>query len=393
MRRNVSLSRSIYGFSMCFQIFRWQTINKTGKKHKFAEIVKIKRHIERLLPVKTASELNCSFGISRTSKVPVLVAMMLFLCFSLFSGDLEHANAEKCISNTGKTKTLAQKCQGRLTPPAHKKEKTSKKASCLFHIWKIPVTNSILLGWICTLLMMTVAFVFYFAFKKGKMTKFTSFVEALVLILYDFFAEILGKPLNNKIFWFLGSLFLFILISNWAGLAPGIGSIGWGHFSEGGRFLVTKPLLKGVNADLNTTSALAALFFVIWLFLALKANGLKGLIVHIFGIKGDSKGILYIIMFIVFIAVGFLEVISIAIRPLALAVRLYGNIFAGEVMLETMMHKAPFFAWIVPVPFYCMEALVGFVQAGVFTLLSAVFIMLICRHDDEAAAHSGAHKQ
>jgi len=165
-------------------------------------------------------------------------------------------------------------------------------------------------------------------------------------------------------------------------LFPGIGSIGWGHSTEY-VFRVTKPLFRGVNADLNTTLALGALFFFFWFVWAWKENGPVGILKHIFAPKGGMKGFLYFVMAVVFLAVGFLEIFSILIRPFSLALRLYGNIFAGEVMLETMLHKVPALGWLLPVPFYLMEVLVGLIQALVFTLLSAVFVMLICGHEGE----------
>jgi F-type H+-transporting ATPase subunit a len=148
-------------------------------------------------------------------------------------------------------------------------------------------------------------------------------------------------------------------------------------------FSITTPLFRGVNADLNTTLALGAVFFFFWFVWALKANGPVGFLKHIFGFQGEATGVVRVAMVIVFIAVGFLEVLSIVIRPFSLALRLYGNIFAGEVMLETMLHKVPFLGWLLPVPFYLMEVLVSLVQSLVFTLLSAVFVMLICRHEGE----------
>ena len=90
-----------------------------------------------------------------------------------------------------------------------------------------------------------------------------------------------------------------------------------------------------------------------------------------------------------FLAVGFLEILSILFRPISLSFRLYGNIFAGENMLEAMVRLVPWLGWLLPVPFYFMELLVGVVQALVFTLLSIVFIGLFCSHTDEGEAEPG----
>jgi F-type H+-transporting ATPase subunit a len=118
---------------------------------------------------------------------------------------------------------------------------------------------------------------------------------------------------------------------------------------------------------------MATIFFVCWIYWALQANGPGGFIMHIFGPKGDTKGFMKVIMIAVFIAVGLLEVVSILFRPVSLSFRLYGNVFAGENMLESMAAIYQPLAWLTPIPFYFMELLVGVVQALVFMLLTAVF--------------------
>ena len=93
-----------------------------------------------------------------------------------------------------------------------------------------------------------------------------------------------------------------------------------------------------------------------------------------------------LLMIVVFFAAGCLEIISILFRPVSLSFRLYGNVFAGENMLEAMATIVPGLGWLLPIPFYFMELLVGLVQAMVFMLLTAVFTLLICQHDEEPAA-------
>ena len=93
-------------------------------------------------------------------------------------------------------------------------------------------------------------------------------------------------------------------------------------------------------------------------------------------------------MIFVFFCVGWLEILSILFRPVSLSFRLYGNIFAGENMLEAMSRLVPHLGWLIPIPFYFMELLVGFVQALVFMLLTAVFTMLMAPHEE---SHDHAH--
>ena len=214
-----------------------------------------------------------------------------------------------------------------------------------------------------------------------------NFWEWLVEGLYNFLEGIIGADLVKKTFWFFATIFIFILFTNWFGLIPGVGTIGWGEQGPHG-FEVTRPLLRGGNADLNMTAAMAMLFFLFWTVWAFQANGAKGFFLHLFGPKGESSGALKLLLIVIFFLVGFLEVFSILFRPVSLSFRLYGNIYAGENMLEAMSNLVPGLAWLLPVPFYFMELLVGLVQALVFTLLTAVFTMLICMHDE---SHEKAH--
>ncbi len=209
-----------------------------------------------------------------------------------------------------------------------------------------------------------------------------NFLEWLVESLHEFLEGIIGADLVKKTFWFFATVFIFILFTNWFGLVPGVGTIGWGKAGEHG-FEVSTPLLRGGNADLNMTFAMSMIFFACWIVWAIQSVGVKGVFLDLFGPKGDTTGFLRILMIIVFFLVGFLEVLSILFRPISLSFRLYGNIFAGENMLEAMARLVPGFGWLIPVPFYFMELLVGIVQALVFMLLTAVFTMLICMHHDE----------
>jgi F-type H+-transporting ATPase subunit a len=93
-----------------------------------------------------------------------------------------------------------------------------------------------------------------------------------------------------------------------------------------------------------------------------------------------------VVMVIVFFASGCLEIVSILFRPISLSFRLYGNVFAGENMLDAMSTMVPRLGWLLPIPFYFMELLVGVVQALVFMLLTAVFTLLICQRDEEPTA-------
>jgi len=263
------------------------------------------------------------------------------------------------------------------------------------NVWKdIPITNSMLVTWIVAIGLIL------FARSATKNIKQVpdgaqNFWELLVEGLYTFLEEITGSELIKKSFWFFATIFIFICFTNWFGLIPGVGTIGRGHDLPGGGFVVDHPALRGGNADLNMTSAMAIIFMVLWLFWALQSNGIWGFILHIFGPKGESQGAMKIAMIVIFFCVGLIEMMSIAFRPISLSFRLFGNIFAGENLLEAMSNVIQHPAWakavfstVLPIPFYFMELLVGFVQAIVFMLLTAGFTAVICMHDDP---HSKEH--
>jgi F-type H+-transporting ATPase subunit a len=254
------------------------------------------------------------------------------------------------------------------------------KPATLVHIGKFAITNSMLVTWIVAAGIIVLAQLATRDIKPVP-SGAQNFWEWLVESLYNFLESIIGRDLVKKTFWFFATIFIFILFVNWFGLIPGVGTIGWGHYDANGVFHVDQPLLRGGNADLNMTSAMAVTFFVLWIIWAIQANGVGGFLLHIFGPKGETSGVLKLLMIVIFFMVGWLEIVSILFRPISLSFRLFGNIYAGENMLETMSTMVPALSWLIPIPFYFMEILVGIVQALVFMLLTAVFTLLIAQHE------------
>lgn len=221
-----------------------------------------------------------------------------------------------------------------------------------------------------------------------------NFVEYLIEFLYGQVEGIVGKHVAPKAFPLLATVFIFILASNWFGLLPGVGTIGFG-VAKAPLVLesVETPLLRPATADLNMTLALAVVFMVVWFWLSIRELGVWGTLVHIFGPKGGLQGSLKYMLMPIFMFVGIVEIVSIVFRPMSLSLRLLGNIFAGETLLHTMAHlgeKIGLPSWIAaisavvfPLPFYFLEILVGILQATVFSLLCAVYIKLATSHDEE----------
>jgi len=243
----------------------------------------------------------------------------------------------------------------------------------------LPITNSMIMVWIAALVIIFFAKI---ATHRIKLIPIglQNFAEWMVESLYHFLEGILGKHLVKRTFWFFGGVFLLILVTNWIGLLPGVGT--WKYDGV--------PVLRGGNADLNMTAALPILFSILWLYWSVTENGVKGFLAHIFAPKGEFKGFMKLVMGIIFFAVGLIEVFSILLRPVAFSFRLFGNIYAGENMLEIMMSLVPKqIAFLPALPFYFLELLVGLIQALVFMLLSSVFLKLMCEHHDEGHAEGG----
>ena len=259
----------------------------------------------------------------------------------------------------------------------------SQKAVEIARPLGFPITNSMVLMWIVAVGLILFAQIATRTMKKVPDGS-QNFLEFLIEALYRFLEGIIGRHLVDRTFWFFASIFIFILAANWVGLIPGVGSIGWGHPTAVG-FTIDEPLLRGANADVNMTLAMALVFFGCWIVWGLQENGPIGFLKELFSPKGESAGALKILMIVVFFAAGCLEIVSILFRPVSLTFRLYGNVFAGETMLETMA-RVPHIGWLVQIPFYFLELLVGLVQALVFMLLTAVFTLLICQHPEEGHA-------
>jgi F-type H+-transporting ATPase subunit a len=216
--------------------------------------------------------------------------------------------------------------------------------------------------------------------------------EAVIELLYTQVEGIVGKHVAPKVFPLLATIFIFVLTSNWSGLIPGVGTVGWG---DGTAWMTVKsvsvPVFRGPTADLNLTLGIAVVFMVVWAAITIQEVGVIGFLKHTFAPKGGMTGVMGVFVAVVFFMVGIIELVSIAFRPLSLSLRLFGNMYAGETLLHTMgtigdklSPVLAFLASIVfPIPFYFMELLVGLLQATVFVLLCAVYVRLSTAHDEE----------
>jgi F-type H+-transporting ATPase subunit a len=260
-------------------------------------------------------------------------------------------------------------------------------------LWKwggFPITNSMATSWVVSLLIIIVV---RSLVRKPELvpSRGQLIVESVIGGLRDIVEPIVGRKVFFPAFWLLSGLFVFILVNNWMGLIPGVGTI-YGKDDHGHWVALIRP----GNADLNMTFALAAVANLAWLYFIFRYAGPKAIVKDWFGNKAN-KGELHWGMFyflgVIFLMVGVIEIVSIFFRPISLCFRLFGNVYGGESLLHKMFFiggelGAP--EWlsnvmmgVMPVPFYLLEVLIGLVQALVFMLLVSVYIGLLCNHGEE----------
>ena len=271
-------------------------------------------------------------------------------------------------------------------------ELVPQKAPVLFNLGPLPVTNSLVCTWIVAALIIVIV-----RLTTWKMKEVPSGGQNLMEALIEGWEGLMGNVLEPKVvkwvFPFAMSFFIFIVISNLTDLLPGVGSIGMGHPDNTSVFPfaithVSEHFFRPPTTDANLTIAMAGIFFVMCLFWAVKYNGPWGVIKHVFGVKVDSNKWLYPVLLLLFVFIGIMESFSILfIRPVALALRLYGNIFGGETMLSMALAQKPLLAVAVAIPAYFFEVVVCLLQAFVFTMLVVAFVGTLCTHADEEHGH------
>ena len=233
-------------------------------------------------------------------------------------------------------------------------------AEVLFHIFGLPVTNSILTAWGVIAILVLFA---YFSTRNMKLIPAgaQNFWELVVEAWVGVSEQTMGRRRARRFMPLVATAFLFILFSNWFGTLP----IGYLTIRNGEGEPV--PIFRSADSDLNVTASMAILMIVIAEFFELRSLGLLGYI----------KGLL------IPNPMRWLEIFT---RPLSLSFRLFGNIFAGEVLLATMLTVAPFVMFV----FIGLELFVGLIQALIFSMLSLVFLSIATVHEDAHEQH-GAH--
>lgn len=231
----------------------------------------------------------------------------------------------------------------------------------LFKFFGLPIFNTLLTTLFVDAILIALVFAVY---KNRKLVpgKLQSVFEMLVEYFYSITEQIAGSRVKY-IFPWVASFFIFILASNLVGLLPGVGSVGINHHDDHGEnHLVT--ILRPATSDFNMTFALAIVSLVVTHVFAIKYLGGKGYFTHFF--RTDPWYLIGLFLFI-----GVLEVISEIVKIFSLSFRLFGNIYAGEVVLSTI---SSIFAFLAPIPFLMLESIVAVVQALVFSMLTMAFM-------------------
>lgn len=240
----------------------------------------------------------------------------------------------------------------------------SLAAETIARVGPLRVTNALLASWVVTAGLAAFALVFRRRLATVPRT-FQGVIESVVEWLMGLMSAVTGsREKTERVFPLVASLFVFIVALNWFGLLPGVGPVGIYQEHRGEQVLV--PLLRGGNADLNSTLALA--------LIAVSATHLAG--IRGLGI-GQHLGKFFNVRSPIGFFIGILEAISELARVLSFSFRLFGNIFAGEVLLLIVAGLVPYLA---PLPFMGLELFVGFIQALVFSTLTLVFLELATAH-------------
>ncbi|HVS79893.1 MAG TPA: F0F1 ATP synthase subunit A [Candidatus Paceibacterota bacterium] len=234
-------------------------------------------------------------------------------------------------------------------------------AEKVFSVFGLPVTNTLLLSWAVVLL---IVIVIQIMSRKMSLvpTGFQNAVEYVIEVLLGLMTSTFGSEHKAvKYLPYVATFFIMIVISNWAGVLPGVGSIGLKVAAEGGgTFLL--PFLRSPASDLNFTLALAIVSIVAINIFGVAAVGIGPHLKRFFDFSSPIN-----------FFVGLLEIIGEFAKLISLAFRLFGNVFAGEVLLIIIGFLAPFIA---PVPFLMLELFVGVIQALIFATLTLVFLSI-----------------
>ncbi len=261
-------------------------------------------------------------------------------------------------------------------------------AEPIFLIGNFAVTNSMINAWIAVIFFVIFGL---FISRKNEMVPrgIQNFFEWVLELGLSFAEQVTGNRESARKFFPLAmTIFLFVLFSNWLGLIPGTGSIGVYQLHHGHVELI--PLLRPASSDLNLTLAIASFSMLMTHVFGVFAIGMWKHASKFINFRGVilsfKKGPMAVVIALIEFLVGLIELVGEGAKTLSLALRLFGNVFAGEVLLTVL---AGILAYGLPLPFIFLELLVGIIQATVFAVLVLAFASVATMepHGGEEGGH------
>ena len=259
-------------------------------------------------------------------------------------------------------------------------------AEKVFEVGGFPVVNTMLSTWVTMVVLLVLAWLGTRRIREVP-GRLQSLLEVAVEAWIGLVESVAGPAKGRRFFTIVASIFLFILVNNWLGLFPFFGSLGFWEAAEAGKEAAAEaahaaeaeplfvPLLRSASTDLNTTIALALVSVALTQVYGVQHLGFGSYAAKFVNLRGGPIGLF----------VGVLELVSEFAKIISLSFRLFGNMFAGEVLLATMAFLIP---WVASVPFMGLELFVGLMQAFVFAILTLVFMtMATTSHEEHAESH------
>lgn len=267
-------------------------------------------------------------------------------------------------------------------------------AEPIFHVLGFPVTNTMINAWVAVAFFVVIALLL-----NRRITKVPRGLQNIVEGITEFMLAEIQKVTGDikrarQFLPIVGTIFLLILFSNWLGLLPGTGSVGFWEIHEGKKILL--PLLRSAASDLNFTLAIAVFAVIASHVIGVRTVGVVSYFSKFFNVRGIvhafKKGPMAVIVAVIEFGVGLIEVVSEIAKVVSLSLRLFGNVFAGEVLMTVMIGL---FSLFLPIPFLFLEMLVGIIQATVFSMLTLAYLTVATtashsEHEPEEGEHKPA---
>ena len=314
--------------------------------------------------------LGCSFPVL----IGIIVVVLALGVISLLRGEL----GKKLIGDVGLPNWLSVGAPHVQLP-----------AEGIFRIGGFTVTNTVLASWLSIIVLVVLAWAVTHRIKLIP-SRLQSLIESALEWMLNLCQDVAGEKNGRRFFPIITTIFLFVLMNAWLSLVPGFGSI-----LIAGTDGESVSLLRGANTDINMPLALALISFIFVEYLGIRAHGGLGYMKKFINIGQFSRGVgqLFrgklragvggLLNGAIDIFVGALEGLSELVRVLSFTFRLFGNMTGGEILILMMIFLAP---WILAIPFYGLELLVGLVQAIIFGGLTLVFATVaVASHEGEAA--------